>query len=97
MRTEDIEKCARCAGAHTGLEFKLLTRPLSPPEVFWAWEYWAPCPTNGEPVLFSLSYAYLTGKHKLPAGRGKASEDWHRWYQERTDESQRKQFPDLYK
>jgi hypothetical protein len=56
----DLEGCARCGGNHAGLEFKAFKKPMDPPEVFFTWEHWAMCPTTGEPVLTSTSWAFLT-------------------------------------
>lgn len=42
--------CARCHGdGHPGITFQPLTHPL----VLGLYEFthWAPCPTNGEPIL----------------------------------------------
>jgi hypothetical protein len=59
-----VKSCARCGNDHE-LEERWLTRPMSPPEVFWAWESWAPCPVTQEPVLLSTSWAFLTGEGAL--------------------------------
>lgn len=58
----DIKSCARCGGDHLQLEHKAFKRPISPPEIFWAWEYWATCPTNGDPILMSVSWAFFTAE-----------------------------------
>lgn len=48
-----VEGCARCGLTHEELEFDLLERPI--------WEHdgrdythWAPCPTNGQPILLRM-------------------------------------------
>lgn len=46
--TTDIGGCARCGQNHEQLEFKRLERPVS------ALDFWAACPTNGEPVLLRV-------------------------------------------
>jgi hypothetical protein len=44
--TIDIIGCARCHGpGHEGLVFKRLTYPCRD------LTFWAPCPTNGEPIM----------------------------------------------
>jgi len=41
-----ITDCPRCGRDHAEpLTFTLLTRPSE------EWDYWATCPTNGEPIL----------------------------------------------
>ncbi|MFL5312237.1 MAG: hypothetical protein ACJ79H_17530 [Myxococcales bacterium] len=48
--TSSVVHCARCGGDHPDLTFKPLTIPieLGPPGGL---THWAPCPTNGEPIL----------------------------------------------
>ncbi len=49
--TTDLVGCARCHGdGHPGIEFKLLTFPVEIEST--TMTHWAPCPTNGEPILF---------------------------------------------
>lgn len=44
--------CARCGGSHEHVEVRRMARPFSPAEAGGlAWTHWAPCPTNGDPVL----------------------------------------------
>jgi hypothetical protein len=51
--TVDLNGCARCAGdGHPRLEFTPLTHPLEVGGV--TLTHWAPCPTNGEPILMLL-------------------------------------------
>lgn len=46
--------CARCEGdGHPGLGFSLLTHPVVVNEQV-TFTYWAPCPTNGEPILLAV-------------------------------------------
>ncbi len=46
VRVHGIRNCARCGGEHAVLEFGELSRPTSHGHT-----HWAPCPTNGEPIL----------------------------------------------
>lgn len=44
--TIDLDGCARCHGeGHHGLVFIKLTHAMN------EFTYWAPCPTNGEPIM----------------------------------------------
>lgn len=46
----DLVGCARCHGdGHKGLKFAKLTHPVDDPTG--EYTHWAPCPTNGEPIL----------------------------------------------
>jgi len=47
--TSDVRNCARCGGQHLQLEFRRFTRPFGVGRE--AFQWWAPCPTNGEPLL----------------------------------------------
>jgi hypothetical protein len=48
----DIIRCARCSGDHPQLMTAKLTRPFAPPEANGIeWTHWAPCPSNGEPIM----------------------------------------------
>lgn len=50
----DLVGCARCgADGHAGIVFRPLARPLVLPDSAIVLTYWAPCPTNGEPILMS--------------------------------------------
>lgn len=56
MKTITIQKignCARCDGTHENLVATRLTRPVleDEPSEFVLYTHWAPCPTNGEPIL----------------------------------------------
>ena len=42
-----IQNCARCGGDHEGI---VPRRFAQPPE---GWDSWAPCPTNGDPILIA--------------------------------------------
>lgn len=55
LRTTNIRNCARCDGDHDQLVFKKLSRPFAPREAApIEWTHWAPCPTNGEPILMRV-------------------------------------------
>lgn len=47
-----IERCARCGEDHATVEFERLARPIEVGEV--TLTHWAPCPTNGEPILMQV-------------------------------------------
>ena len=54
MLLKQIIHCARCGGDHSNVEAAPLTRPVvelrdNVEEVLYT--HWAPCPTNGEPIL----------------------------------------------
>lgn len=51
--TSDLVGCARCHGdGHPALRWEPLTHPVpSDVEGDPPWTHWAPCPTNGEPIL----------------------------------------------
>lgn len=49
--TIDLNGCARCwEDGHAGLLFRELTHPLECDNQE-SFTHWAPCPTNGEPIL----------------------------------------------
>ena len=41
--------CARCGRVHRNLSFATLTQPCG------LLTHWAPCPTNGEPILLAIT------------------------------------------
>lgn len=50
----DVIACARCGGDHRSVEFRRLARAFAPPEAApIVWGFWAPCPSNGDPILQS--------------------------------------------
>ncbi len=49
-----VQGCARCGGDHQDMVFEKLTRPIYSRGVLAA-NYWAPCPSNGEPILNRVS------------------------------------------
>lgn len=50
-----IRVCARCGGSHDSVEFHALTQPLIVGE--WVGDYWAMCPSRGEPIIASVKTA----------------------------------------
>lgn len=52
MNNVTIIGCARCGGRHENIVLRPLARPFAPPEAGGLeWTHWAPCPTNGDPIL----------------------------------------------
>lgn len=45
----DVENCARCEEHHDNLRFTTFTRPIVLGKI--TYEYYAPCPTSGDPIL----------------------------------------------
>ena len=43
-----FDACARCGERHQDLRFNPLTYPAD------EWTHWAPCPTNGEPIMLCI-------------------------------------------
>jgi len=68
--TVDVKCCARCGQDHAQLRFQKLTRP-GPRHNFWA-----PCPTNEEPIMMSASSDKK--KKKRPVKRDRQTEGWMR-------------------
>lgn len=51
--TTDLQGCARCHGhGHRALTFRPLTHPYVEDSGL-VMTHWAPCPTNGEPILLT--------------------------------------------
>lgn len=48
-----LKNCARCNGDHE-IQWQWLTRPVEDSDGS-LWEYWAPCPTNGQPILMRVT------------------------------------------
>lgn len=49
----NVGSCARCGDDHPGLDFEKLIQPIregADDEM----THWAPCPTNGQPILMRL-------------------------------------------
>jgi hypothetical protein len=61
-------KCGRCLESHSELELQELTHPADTGRGI-IFTHWAPCPTNGEPIL----YAYPI-KRPRPLEQGKEQE-----------------------
>jgi len=52
---ERLNGCARCWGdGHDNIAFEKLEHPFEPEGVKEAYTHWAPCPTNGEPILMAI-------------------------------------------
>jgi hypothetical protein len=50
-----INACSRCGEDHEHVVAKPMARPFAPPEAgVLAWTHWAPCPTNGDPILLMV-------------------------------------------
>jgi hypothetical protein len=48
----DVRCCARCGGDHDQVRFQRMARAFAPPEAApIVWQHWAPCPTNGDPIM----------------------------------------------
>lgn len=55
VKVEWMVGCSRCRGAgHANVVFQPLTYPLAIPGSA-PLTHWAPCPTNGEPILMYVS------------------------------------------
>lgn len=49
-----ITGCARCGGdGHEDIRWEPLTFPVEDTDGT-QWTHWAPCPTNGEPILLTI-------------------------------------------
>ena len=58
LHTIDLVGCARCRGeGHARLTFRPLTHPVECENG--ERTHWAPCPTNGEPILMRILRARL--------------------------------------
>jgi hypothetical protein len=52
MLLKKIVSCARCGEVHENVETKRLTQPVYKDDSSTVlYSHWAPCPTNGEPIL----------------------------------------------
>lgn len=49
-----VRLCARCGETHEKLEFDELTNPMFS-DLGERWGWWAPCPTNGQPILLKIA------------------------------------------
>lgn len=63
---EVLHGCARCGGEHEGVVYMPLERParLSDEVVV---SHWAPCPTNGEPILMLIGDRDIFVRELAPA------------------------------
>lgn len=52
----NVGNCARCGDDHERLEFEELEQPIGDGDGT-SWDYWAPCPNNGQPVLLRVDSA----------------------------------------
>lgn len=53
MVIRDVTACSRCGGDHARIEAHPLERAFAPPEAApLRWTHWAPCPVNGQPIMF---------------------------------------------
>jgi hypothetical protein len=51
----NVSECSRCGGDHIGVIVKVMAIPHAPKNANdQVWNYWAPCPTNGDPMLFQV-------------------------------------------
>lgn len=46
----NVRQCARCGQDHENIVYRRLTHPITDSDGK-VWTHWAPCPTNGEPIL----------------------------------------------
>lgn len=59
--TVDVKRCARCGKDHKQLSFTSLTSLIRRGSRY---THWAPCPTNGEPILMIVT---VDAKDEKPA------------------------------
>lgn len=57
----DVKQCARCFTDHEVLKFTSFINPISDSDDT-IWNYWALCPTTGEPILLRTK--------EIPDGEG---------------------------
>jgi hypothetical protein len=57
-----IQSCARCEGVHENLPHFRFKQPFAPAELGFTWEFWATCPTTGDPILVSTNYVPPEGE-----------------------------------
>lgn len=48
-----VLNCARCGGDHKALKYRKLRQPIEDGDTT-LWEWWATCPTTGEPILMRI-------------------------------------------
>lgn len=55
---QDVRNCARRGGNHPKVVFRKLTQAMSPLDAGGrSWQFWAPCPSNGEPIMMQVTTA----------------------------------------
>lgn len=55
-----VTGCARCGGSHEDVIARRMVRPFAPAEAGGlTWTHWAPCPTNGDPILIMVTDTVL--------------------------------------
>ncbi len=63
-----IRNCSRCGGDHDNVETMELAQPFAPPECApIVWTRWAPCPTNGQPIMVAVTEDADIGA-EIPSG-----------------------------
>lgn len=62
-----VRHCARCGGDHENVGFKPLTKPIPGNDESVLWTHWAPCPTNGEPILQATVPTGLAQRYRTTA------------------------------
>ena len=70
MLLKKIIHCARCGGDHENVDTKPFAKPFRLGVD--TWTHWAPCPTNGEPILVTgeaspedeVVYLVIDGENK---------------------------------
>lgn len=56
LHVNGITGCARCGGDHEHVEARRMAQPFAPAEAGGlTWTHWAPCPTNGDPILIMVT------------------------------------------
>lgn len=55
MQVRKVISCSRCGHDHVEIKAEKLERPFAPPEAGGVrWTHWAPCSTNGQPIMFAM-------------------------------------------
>lgn len=68
---KNIKACARCGEDHAEVTALPLARQFEPPEAApIVWTHWAPCPTNGDPILFMTNAVMRTEGSAVIPSRG---------------------------
>jgi hypothetical protein len=50
-----VTGCARCGGTHERLDWHKFERPIETLDGGGRFDYWAGCPSNGDPILLWVS------------------------------------------